>query len=492
MLRCLKRICTTGSSFPLRWSSSHTGGELWIEHEQAKNWLMCKKLPDDINPLAVFCNNEVNLQEVEVYGFDYDYTLASYKRGVEYLIHDIAREHLVNKFGYPKDVNNIVYDRDFAVRGLHYDVEKGLFLKVDSSNQIQLGSVHRGRERLDNKEVMNLYKRRQLPAAFLEPNKKLVQLVDIFSRPEMSLIAGLIDFFKLEDFKFEPESLYHDVAKCIGIAHATFHAETRANPKLYLHRDPELIPYLAMLQSAGKKIFLITNSPFETVDVGMSYKVGENWREYFDVIVVQAGKPHFFTNNSQPFRELNLETNTFLWDTVTELRKGRIYAGGKIDQFQALTGWMGAQVMYFGDHPYADLADATLLHGWHTAAVIRELEVELEMMNSEEFKWGVSWQQVLMALIDEHQHVVDTESQKVVSEWKSELKLLQTGLKSMFNPHFGSAFRTHHSPTFFSRKLFSYSDIYTSRVTNLQKYSLNHSFYPRRGVLPHEFKSWFV
>ena len=128
---------------------------------------MCKKLPDDINPLAVFCNNEVNLQEVEVYGFDYDYTLASYKRGVEYLIHDIAREHLVNKFGYPKDVNNIVYDRDFAVRGLHYDVEKGLFLKVDSSNQIQLGSVHRGRERLDNKEVMNLYKRRQLPAAFL-------------------------------------------------------------------------------------------------------------------------------------------------------------------------------------------------------------------------------------------------------------------------------------------------------------------------------------
>ena len=60
---------------------------------------MCKKLPDDINPLAVFCNNEVNLQEVEVYGFDYDYTLASYKRGVEYLIHDIAREHLVNKFG---------------------------------------------------------------------------------------------------------------------------------------------------------------------------------------------------------------------------------------------------------------------------------------------------------------------------------------------------------------------------------------------------------
>ena len=31
--------------------------------------------------------------------------------------------------------------------------------------------------------------------------------------------------------------------------------------------------------------------------------------------------------------------------------------------------------MYFGDHPYADLADVTLHHGWHTGAVIRELEV---------------------------------------------------------------------------------------------------------------------
>ena len=30
-----------------------------------------------------------------MYGYDYDYTLASYKKGVEYLIHDIAKQHLV-------------------------------------------------------------------------------------------------------------------------------------------------------------------------------------------------------------------------------------------------------------------------------------------------------------------------------------------------------------------------------------------------------------
>ena len=50
------------------------------------------------------------------------------------------------------------------------------------------------------------------------------------------------------------------------MAHATFHAEARSNPQLYLHRDPLLIPYLERLANAGKQLFVITNSPFETVD----------------------------------------------------------------------------------------------------------------------------------------------------------------------------------------------------------------------------------
>jgi len=49
------------------------------------------------------------------------------------------------------------------VRGLHYDVEIGFFLKVDSFHQIQLGTVYRGRERLEEQEVLSMYKRRQLP-----------------------------------------------------------------------------------------------------------------------------------------------------------------------------------------------------------------------------------------------------------------------------------------------------------------------------------------
>ena len=46
----------------------------------------------------------MDMEEAEVYGFDDDYTLASYKNGVEYLIHDIEKEHHVEKYGYPRDI----------------------------------------------------------------------------------------------------------------------------------------------------------------------------------------------------------------------------------------------------------------------------------------------------------------------------------------------------------------------------------------------------
>jgi hypothetical protein len=64
----------------------------------------------------------------------------------------------------------------------------------------------------------------------------MVQLADIFSKPEMSLIASVMDFFLENDIEYQPESLYFDVSKCIGLAHATFHSETRSHPHLYLHK----------------------------------------------------------------------------------------------------------------------------------------------------------------------------------------------------------------------------------------------------------------
>ena len=53
----------------------------------------------DINesPSKIFANNEMNLSDVQVYGFDYDYTLACYTDALHRLIYDQAMENLVNQ-----------------------------------------------------------------------------------------------------------------------------------------------------------------------------------------------------------------------------------------------------------------------------------------------------------------------------------------------------------------------------------------------------------
>ena len=57
-----------------------------------------KKPPPDVDVNGVFTSNELDLREIDVYGFDYDYTLACYKESVDHLIYNLGRETLVKKF----------------------------------------------------------------------------------------------------------------------------------------------------------------------------------------------------------------------------------------------------------------------------------------------------------------------------------------------------------------------------------------------------------
>lgn len=59
------------------------------------SYFAAKKLPKDVNPEAVFACNELDLKEVNVYGFDYDYTLACYKPSMDYLLYNLGRSKLI-------------------------------------------------------------------------------------------------------------------------------------------------------------------------------------------------------------------------------------------------------------------------------------------------------------------------------------------------------------------------------------------------------------
>lgn len=58
--------------------------------------------------MTVFANNEVSLDDIEVYGFDYDYTLACYNDALHHLIYKQALDNLILKKRVCDDVGDDV------------------------------------------------------------------------------------------------------------------------------------------------------------------------------------------------------------------------------------------------------------------------------------------------------------------------------------------------------------------------------------------------
>lgn len=103
------------------------------------------------------------------------------------------------------------------------------------------------------------------------------------------------------------------------------HRIVGANMGNYLKKEPNLEIFFRKLKEHGKEVFLITNSPFNFVNAGMSFLLGPDWRDYFDVVVASAKKPAFFADCMRPFRELDTSQGVQAWGPVESLDKGKIF-----------------------------------------------------------------------------------------------------------------------------------------------------------------------
>ncbi|CAL8320203.1 unnamed protein product [Gadus morhua 'NCC'] len=340
---------------------------LWTVYNETKKKTedsipaICK---NSVNPDTIFANNEMSLGDIEIYGFDYDYTLAFYSNQLHTLIFNIARDLLIAEHNYPEGLRDYEYVPDFAVRGLHYDVQKALLMKIDAFHYIQLGTVYRGLHPVPDEEVIAMYDGIHVPLENMSDfygksshGHTLKQFMDIFSLPEMTLLSCVNDFFMRHNIDYEPVHLYKDVKAAIRDVHVKgiMYRAVEADIDRYICYGEQSHAVLKKLKEDGKKMFLITNSPLDFVDRGMNFIVGKAWRDLFDVVIVQADKPGFFNDRRKPFRRVT-ETGVLLWDRIHKLEKGQIYKQGNLYEFLRLTGWRGSKVLYFGDHIYSDLA----------------------------------------------------------------------------------------------------------------------------------------
>ncbi|XP_050233677.1 uncharacterized protein LOC126682140 [Mercurialis annua] len=432
-----------------------------------------------MNPEGIYVNKNVRLDTIQVYGFDYDYTLAHYSSHLQNLIYDLAKEHMVNEFRYPEICINFQYDPTFPIRGLYYDRKHGCLLKLDFFGSIELDGCYYGRRKLNLKEINQIYGTRHIGR---DQARGLVGLMDFFCFSEACLIADVVQHFVDAKLEFDASYIYQDVNLAIQHVHRSglAHRGILLDPHKYLVKNDQLLRFLRTLKEKGKKLFLLTNSPFYFVNGGMQFlledSVGcrDSWKELFDVVIAKANKPEFYTSE-HPFRCYDTEKDTLEFMKVDEFVPNKIYYHGCLKSFLQITKWNGPEVIYFGDHLFSDLRGPSKA-GWRTAAIIHELENEIRIQNDDSYRFEQAKFHIIQELLGKlHSTVGDGKGSKryrmLFEELNVERHKARQVMKEMFNKSFGATFLTDTGQeSAFAYHIHQYADVYTSKPENFLLY----------------------
>jgi HAD superfamily 5'-nucleotidase-like hydrolase len=498
----------------------------------------------------VFVNRNLNLDKIEVIGFDMDYTLALYNQPrIEALSVECTLTKMVQSRGYPRALLSLSYDPRFAIRGMVVDYERGNLLKMDRYGYV--GRAYHGTRALPREERQSLYRGQDV--RLRRPRPRWAYIDTLFALPEAVLYARAVDYFDA-DPQFQelaPSAraeryarLWTDIRECIDQAHRdeSIKSILKADMPSFIESDPELPATLHRFRSAGKRLFLLTNSGYDYTAAVMSYLLDQRlpdypcWRSYFDIVVVDARKPAFFVENA-PLLELS-PSGTPRGPAGSAAKRGvqnparsshcRVYQGGNVYALDELLGLRGDRVLYVGDHIYGDMYRAKRASVWRTAMIIQELEQELlhhgrveeslqqlEVLERRRNRVDseLRYQQLLLQKLaqlgtaegpSELQDPPSAPRAATVQAAASELRRrrdelyaasrntdeqierLELDIEHIFNPFWGPLFKAGNENSRLGEQVEDYACLYTSRVSNFLSYSPFHYFRSPREHLPHE------
>jgi HAD superfamily 5'-nucleotidase-like hydrolase len=470
-----------------------------------------------IAPLRqVYVNRNLDLARIELVGFDMDYTLALYNQPrIEDLSIRETLRLLCETRGYPREVDQIRCDPRLGIRGLVVDQRLGNVLKTDRYGTP--GRVLHGHTRLSAVRASELYQRERTLAS----DPRYARIDSLYALPEVVLYLALVEHFANRAGP-GPERLWQDIRDCVDLAHRDGSIKSRVCAELsaFVDRDSALAETLHRFRSTGKRLFLLTNSDAAYADAVMGYLLDgvlsaySSWRSYFDVIVVSARKPQFFTAQ-EPFGELDDRGQPAARPSRGPFVRGRLYAGGNLRDFEARAGSPGNRVLFVGDHIYGDMLRPRKSSTWRTAMILQELEHEVEVheelapalrrLDELERQLRVLDAEIAdrRALLRSLRRGLDGPGLEVAAARRAlrqalddlseqlqqrmaEHAQLERTLDAAFNPTWGPLFREGHEISQFGDQVEAYACLYTSRTSNFRFYSPNHHFRGPRDRMPHE------
>ncbi len=327
----------------------------------------------------IYVNRNLSMGNIDWVGFDMDYTLAIYDQGeMDRLSIDVTAARLVKR-GYPAWVTTIPYDTNFPIRGLLIDKKHGTVVKMDRYKSV--GKAYRGFQQL-TKEQLRTHYHQGKPRA---PTSRYHFIDTLYALSEAAIFTGVIDACDQRQMQIDHAKLFTDIRECIDEAHrdGTVQAAITGNLDRFIKRDPELGQTLHKLRSAGKKLFVLTNSRRPYTEIVMSHLLGSSsaeyptWRHYFDVLMVAAAKPAFFQEHRPIMERVYDDRDDSQMRPAQTLERGRIYEGGNLHDFERMLGTSGDKVLYVGDHIYGDILRSKKESAWRTAMIIQEMDIEV-------------------------------------------------------------------------------------------------------------------
>lgn len=459
----------------------------------------------------MFCNRTLNMRSIQAIGFDMDYTLVHYDvREWEARAYAHVQQKLLAA-GHP--VAALEFDADLFARGLVLDLELGNIVKANRFGYV-VQAAH-GTRMLPHEEQRTVYSQEWVDLS--EP--RWVFLNTLFSVSEACLYAQLVDLFDADrlDSATDYASLHRLVGQTMDAAHleGELKAEIIADPDRFVKLDPDLPRALLDLKHAGKKLFLATNSEWSYTVPMMRYVLdrylpSEDWRELFDLVIVQAKKPGFFESD-RPFEAVDVVTGQTTPHSGP-LSRTAVYQGGNARLVQDHFGVDGNSILYVGDHAYADIHVSSRIRRWRTVLVLRELEREVlaeaafvaeqqELQALMRQKEGLDQEQATLRLAllrldaaEEPPPGTPADASGVHERLRAlrgqlealDLRIAPLAAKStnLGHPNWGLLLRAGSDKSRLAREIEGHADIYTSRVSNFLYLSPFGYLRAARGSLP--------
>jgi HAD superfamily 5'-nucleotidase-like hydrolase len=460
----------------------------------------------------IYCNRTLNLRSIKAIGCDMDYTLIHYRTEEwERRAYEHTRARLADG-GLP--VAELEFDPEFATLGLVMDLELGNIVKAN-----RFGFVRRachGTRLLDFEEQRRVYAREQVDLSA----PRWVFMNTLFGLSEACMYAHVVDLKDAGkiDRALDYANLYARVRAALDATHmeGTLKAEIIAEPERFVALDPELPLALLDQKHAGKKLLVITNSGWPYTRAMMSYAFdrflpkGMTWRQLFDVVILSAQKPTFFSSQS-PIFELVDEQGLFK-PLSGKLRDGGVYLGGHAALVERDLELSGEEILYIGDHMFADVHVSKNLLRWRTALVVRELEQEISALESFKRKQAELTRLMHEKELLEHRHArLRLELQRGEERYGpkpsvsfAELREARQSLRAsllelderiaplareaseLVNRRWGLIMRAANDKSHLARQIEKYADVYASRVSNLLGYTPFMYLRSPRSSLPHD------